>query len=157
MGLDMYLWAGTSVANYARGSERQKKAYQTILNALALSDEDVSNDFPSIHLDIKVGYWRKANAVHNWFVTNVQNGEDDCKMHYVDREQLAELVMLCDKVLAQPDTAPELLPATSGLFFGSEYYDEYYLEQLEDTVEMISDILQNPNLDDYDFHYQSSW
>ena len=26
----------------------------------------------------EVGYWRKANAIHGWFVRNVQNGKDDC-------------------------------------------------------------------------------
>ena len=25
-----------------------------------------------------VGYWRKQNAIHNWFVENVQDGIDDC-------------------------------------------------------------------------------
>lgn len=27
----------------------------------------------------EVGYWRKANAIHGWFVDNVQKGNDDCK------------------------------------------------------------------------------
>jgi hypothetical protein len=24
-----------------------------------------------------VGYWRKANAIHRWFVEHVQDGNDD--------------------------------------------------------------------------------
>ena len=31
------------------------------------------------YIDEEVGYWRKANAIHKWFVDNVQDGNDDCK------------------------------------------------------------------------------
>ncbi len=26
-------------------------------------------------------YWRKANQIHDWFVKNVQDGEDNCNPH----------------------------------------------------------------------------
>lgn len=48
----------------------------------------------------EVAYWRKANAVHKWFVENVQGGEDDCNDHEVSREQLQDLVDLCKTVLS---------------------------------------------------------
>lgn len=44
-------------------------------------------------------YWRKANAVHQWFVDNVQDGNDDCGRYYVSREQLQELLDICTKIL----------------------------------------------------------
>lgn len=44
-------------------------------------------------------YWRKANAIHNWFVANVQGGNDDCGRYDVDVEQLVVLHDLCRKVL----------------------------------------------------------
>ena len=29
-------------------------------------------------------YWRKANAIHGWFVKNAQQGIDDCRTYSVD-------------------------------------------------------------------------
>jgi hypothetical protein len=46
-----------------------------------------------------VAYWRKANQIHNWFVENVQDGNDDCKDYYVSRKQLEELRDTCKAVL----------------------------------------------------------
>lgn len=48
----------------------------------------------------EVAKWRKANAIHKWFVDNVQDGEDDCKEYHVSHDQLTELRDLCAKVLA---------------------------------------------------------
>ncbi len=46
-----------------------------------------------------VGYWRKANHIHKWFVDNVQDGNDNCKEYYVSRENLIELQDVVDEVL----------------------------------------------------------
>lgn len=54
----------------------------------------------------EVGYWRKANHIHNWFVENVQGGKDDCKSYEVSEEQLTRLLETCKKVV----TACELIP-----------------------------------------------
>ena len=47
----------------------------------------------------EIMYWRKANAIHAWFVKNVQDGEDDCGDYYVSTEKLTELRDLCVKVV----------------------------------------------------------
>jgi hypothetical protein len=47
----------------------------------------------------EVAYWRKANAIHEWFVQNVQGGTDECEAHPVTREQLQELAAVCRRVL----------------------------------------------------------
>ncbi len=47
----------------------------------------------------EVACWRKANQIHKWFVDNVQDGNDDCKEYYVSRDQLKELLSLCEQVL----------------------------------------------------------
>ena len=47
----------------------------------------------------QVGYWRKANHIHNWFVQNVQNGVDDCGIYEVKKYQLEELLRICNEVL----------------------------------------------------------
>lgn len=52
------------------------------------------------YVEFDVAYWRKANAIHQWFVKNCQAGNDDCSPHYVDREQLQELLDTVNRVLA---------------------------------------------------------
>lgn len=47
----------------------------------------------------EVMYWRKANAIHKWFVDKVQGGEDDCKEYPVSSAQLIELRDTCKRVL----------------------------------------------------------
>lgn len=45
-----------------------------------------------------VGYWRKANHIHRWFVENVQNGVDDQRVYEVTKEQLEDLMCVCRTV-----------------------------------------------------------
>ena len=101
-----------------------------------------------------IGYWRKANAIHRWFVQNVQDGEDDCKEYYVQREQIKELLQIVKQVLTDNSKAEELLPTQKGLFFGSSDYDPWYFEDLEDTKIILEDALLETAGDIY---YSSSW
>lgn len=92
MGLDMYLTKRRYVKNWGhmKPEERHtitiKKGGKPVTSKLEISE-------------IEAAYWRKANAIHNWFVNNVQDGEDDCKEYYVDREKLQALLDLCKQVL----------------------------------------------------------
>ena len=102
-------------------------------------------------------YWRKANAIHGWFVENVQDGEDDCKEYEVRADQLEALVDACKRALADRENAAEILPPTSGFFFGNKEVDDWYWENLQMTVDGLSKVLANPDLKDWDFFYQASW
>jgi len=108
---------------------------------------------------VEVIYWRKANAIHNWFVRKVQNGRDNCEEYSVTREKLLELQTLCKDVLANPSQAPTLLPTRPGFFFGSYEYDEYYFTCLTYTIEKIEEALADETLarDAMQFFYRSSW
>lgn len=45
----------------------------------------------------ELAYWRKANAIHKWFVDNVQNGNDNCEDYFVTSRQLKDLYnTVCD-------------------------------------------------------------
>jgi hypothetical protein len=48
-----------------------------------------------------VGYWRKANHIHKWFVDNVQDGKDDCHEYYVSIKKLHELRDTCFDILSK--------------------------------------------------------
>ena len=147
-------------------------------------------------------YWRKANQIHNWFVQNCQNGVDDCEYYAITVADLMKLKELCEKILTMTEKrkamrytsysatekeevdvlyltpegveyATEHLPSRSGFFFGSTEYDDWYVLQLENTVEQINDTLDTLNCDygfvinsdpvtgeykgDYIIEYTSSW
>jgi hypothetical protein len=109
-----------------------------------------------IHVSFPIGYWRKANAIHGWFVRNVQNNVDDCRVAYVHQEHLIELDTVCERVLNDHNLAEELLPIEQGFFFGGYDYDEYYFGSLEETREILKRALAVPEYMG-DFQYQSSW
>lgn len=104
-------------------------------------------------------YWRKSNAIHNWFVQNVQNGDDDCRSYMVTRSMLQELKKDCKEVLADKSKASDILPTYAGSFFGSGLYDDDYFLDLEFTVKEIDKLLekQEKSLCETIFIYTSSW
>jgi len=157
MGLDQYLYAKKYTCSNDFGGAWKKKndEFQEFKQLLGDDAKHLDKNLPSISVEMKIGYWRKANAVHQWFVDNCQNGEDDCRDAYVSREKLEELLSVTKEVLADHSKADELLPTQSGFFFGSTEYDEYYFQDLELTVKILENALSMS--DEWDFGYQSSW
>lgn len=155
MGLDMYLSASKYVGGWKHSDEEKRKKYAAIREMVGMGDVGCEES-PSLTVSVTVAYWRKANAVHAWFVKNVQKGKDDCKTYYVERGRLAELAAVCEKVLANPELAAELLPSQSGFFFGSTAYDEVYLDDLRATVKQIKPLLDE-KFERVRFEYHSSW
>lgn len=61
---------------------------------------DEGKTYPRKSIPDEVGYWRKANAVHKWFVDNVQHGQDDCGYHEeVTKGKLIELRDKCAYIM----------------------------------------------------------
>ena len=118
-----------------------------------------------MYVEYDIGYWRKANQIHKWFVDNVQGGEDNCKQYEVSKEQLLELKKICLDILHNKDDkegALEVLPPCAGFFFGatnteSEEFWQYYFEDLENTVKILDTALQYIELYNADIYYDSSW
>lgn len=148
MGLDMYLNAERYLWDF--GENNDKELAENVGQLIGLPvDRKVKT------ITVEAGYWRKANQIHNWFVQNVQDGVDECQNAYVSREQLKELRETCQKVLDNHDLAENLLPTASGFFFGGTEYDDWYFNDIEDTIKIIDDALAMP--DKWDFTYRSSW
>ena len=101
--------------------------------------------------------WRKANHIHKWFVDNVQNGKDDCGYYEVTKEQLEELLEVCKTVTDDLIMAKKLLPTTSGFFFGSTDYDEWYFDDVKYTLETIENVLNTTDFENEMIMYCSSW
>ena len=156
MGLDMYLSASKSEHNYkfmGTADSPDNERFVSIVNALNAQDF-VDTDSPFLTVDINVAYWRKANAIHGWFVENVQNGQDDCGRYRVGRETLLRLQEACIQALA--DRESNVLNPTEGFFFGSSEKDSYWEDDLRHTVTTIGTLLKIVP-DDWSFYYQSSW
>lgn len=158
MGLDMYLERHVHISNYDFSPE-DKELAAAVLAALKVANPDVYKN-SSITVKLCAGYWRKANAIHRWFVQNVQDGADNCQPFYVSEENLEALRDECKAVLADRDDAASLLPTQSGFFFGSTDYDEYYFQDLERTVEICEAALDPTNMiagEHNNFYYRASW
>ena len=82
-------------------------------------------------------------------------GDGKVELVLLLREQLEELRDLCAKILANPDADDGELDPTEGFFFGSTEKDEWYYQDLRDTVEGLTKCLELPK--NYYFIYRSSW
>lgn len=155
------------------------------------SDWDTEKEYPWYRISEELGYWRKANHIHNWFVNNVQDGVDDCCYHNeITKEVLEELRDTCIEVLnncvtilgpvkngahydkdsgiwvddfeigevvISPDVAKDLLPTTSGFFFGGTDYDEWYLRDVKNTIAIVNKALETTDFEKEMIYYCSSW
>jgi hypothetical protein len=154
MGLDMFLNANRSFWGFNEDDQKTARAVEILFPELSDSSND--GDSPIRAVVAEVGYWRKANAIHKWFVDHVQEGKDDCGDYYVSREQLTELKDICATVLADPkNLGPKLLPTASGFFFGETAYGEGYVYDLENTVRILENCLKLSQ--DWRIEYHSSW
>jgi hypothetical protein len=129
---------------------------------------DTEHNYGSKRIMDQIGYWRKANQIHNWFVEHIQDGVDDCGYHEeVTKEILEWLLDICNEVLdscelidgevKDSSIAEELLPTTHGFFFGGTLYDEYYVENIKDTIDIITKALETTDFETQMIYYVSSW
>lgn len=180
----MYLHKKTYVKNWNH-MKPEAKTFVTVSGAHSanIKPERISE------ISEEMGYWRKANAIHAWFVENVQEGEDDCGDYCVDEEKMQELLDIVNKILdgakmvkgqivngyryenekktpiledgeimENAKLAHELLPTQEGFFFGGTDYDQYYIDDLKHTKEILEVCLaEDKNGGCGTFYYGSSW
>lgn len=183
MGLDQYLKAKKYVSGWKSDPDSE---YEKIVELLGQASVKGG---PGMTIEMTAAYWRKANAIHKWFVDNAQDGNDDCGEYHVEKHQLKALVECCKtvmetvniteglvgdgsthypdgtvehhttkgRVITNPGVANRLLPTTDGFFFGSTDYDEWYIQDLERTIEQLEPIINGDEFDGYELYYQSSW
>lgn len=158
MGLDMYL---KRKVYYGLNYEHNRKKETKIIINDKVIDHTKLNE-----IVFDAAYWRKFNALHNYFVENIQEGDDDCKEYYIEQEDLEKIITLCkedieylntlqikDNIYIDVDIDKLNLKPIGGFFFGSTDIDNYYYEDLEDTIKQLTEALKEEG----DFYYQSSW
>lgn len=186
MGLDMYLQKKTYVQNWAHQDASRKHTVSVKLGGKLR--KDIKPERISYVVE-QVAYWRKFNALHNWFVQECGDGKDECQEMYVQIEQLEELRDKLSEVITLiglskkitkvlkdwngeeyevstydcEDELRKIFPPTSGFFFGSTEIDDYYVEDVKKTIEIIDDLSkefdQTKELGLFcgDLYYQASW
>jgi hypothetical protein len=150
MGLDMYLDKRTYVKQWDHIDETKQYKVE-----VTRGGEPTNIDPKKVKYIIEeAGYWRKANAIHKWFVDNCQDGVDDCRDAYVGFNDLQALLDLCRIVIIDKSKAERLLPSTSGFFFGNTEYDEWYYNDIQNTIDILEKALEDK---DGEYYYSSSW
>lgn len=158
MGLDMYLYAKEFVSSSSWAKEDDVKKVKSVARMMKgnkfLMTEEYDLQFAEVKL--QVAYWRKANQIHKYFVDKCAEGKDECQDTYVERDHLEDLLWRCETILKDRSRAEELLPSRSGFFFGSTEYDEWYFQDLEDTIPVLKKILSHAP-ESWEFEYKASW
>ncbi|MBV7508449.1 hypothetical protein KW850_24850 [Bacillus sp. sid0103] len=167
MGLDMYLFSLPKItgmsydeivkasAEMGKHKAEQDEIYEKLKPHIKHFKE-YDSSWSSIYEE--VAYWRKANQIHNWFVENLHNGEDEpCFSQEVTKENLQDLNNLCLQVLQQKEPPINFLPTRPGCFFGNLSYDSYYYREIEETQELLAALIKNFNFETHYLLYQCSW
>ncbi len=156
MGLDMYL-RKTKRTNHSLSELNTLDRYD-----LTQDSEDIKEFLPLYESEVgylsifkDVAYWRKFNALHNWFVTHVQIGIDDCGSYEVVKDHIEDLVDTLLFVIEEKDPT-DFMP-TIGFFFGNVDIDEYYWEQVENTRDKMNRLLNDFDWENERLFYCSSW
>lgn len=177
-------WCGVSINSISKEASEFYEKYKSV----KYSYWDNEHKYGHNRIYESVGYWRKANAIHKWFVDNVQDGKDDCDYYEVGKEQLEELLEICKTIknqstlsdgwvkngeryangawcpiyeegqtIVNPEIAAELLPTQGGFFFGGTEYDQWYMRDIENTIEILTNVLETTDFNTDMIAYTSSW
>lgn len=194
MGLDMFLWKMKKQKGktFDEVMEIKRKLDNEEIKSVEKENlkmymfhtklENINYEYDSLFKEVY--YWRKANAIHQWFVDNIQNGNDDCEDYRVTQKDLQILIdtlkevynSLCNKEMVTKkvqdgsieyeikvfkeedlEVAKELLPTQEGFFFGGTEYDEYYFEQIKDTLNDLQILDRSFDYENNYLIYGSSW
>lgn len=161
MGLDMYLYLEKYESCGTWHKDYEEKAVGFYPAELKKFGEDISKiNFMSKQCQYQVGYWRKANAIHNWIISHCAHGDDNCRMVCICQDDAFALLNDCKAVYRDHSLAPKLLPTQDGFFFGSTEYDEDYFYDIEYTAELLQAVLgflETKEGKNYDIAYEASW
>ena len=158
MGLDMYLYLRKYESCTHWDKEYPVKRVDFYPEDLTdMAEYHEKRNFLSKYTYYQIGYWRKANAVHSWFVQHCADGVDECQEIYVSLEKAKELRNTVDRVLECHEKSEKLLPTQDGFFFGSTEYDEWYYENLKYTKDLLDKVISLCDGGRYSIVYQASW
>ena len=154
-----------SISGYSGGKilfRNYEKKIKLDLSNEQITDEYIINKEETAYVvqgEYEVAYWRKANQIRQWFVDHIEefNEDDNGKYYEVTRELLEDLICDCKYVLNNHDEANNIIPSSSGFFFGNTDYDEWYFKDLENTIKQCNQVINETNWDNEIVVYTESW
>lgn len=99
-------------------------------------------------------YFRKVNFLYQYFRNDMEN-----EWCLVGKEKIENLIELCEQVIkhkGDEDFANQYLPTTSGFFFGSTDYDDWYFADVKDCLTQMKKLNKSLNQDDL-VMWEFSW
>lgn len=150
------------LSGWTFGGREPDALYSALAMEMGITPTEES---PSIHLykagegykiEPTIYYWRKANAIHRWFVEKAQNGVDECQHSLVHPELLLDLIEKCEEITLD-HSKTGLLQTQGGFFFGSTEYDEWYFRDIEETAKGLKAAVEIAAPKASHFVYHSSW
>lgn len=146
MGLDQYLYGTIELDKWVRDEISDTISRYYDLNTTTWK------------IDSELGYWRKANHIHQFFENELEGDVNDCNKHYFDVDLLTKLREICESIMEDKSKAELLLPTQDGFFFGSLEYDDYYYETTEYTIRLIQKLEEAYEEGKISgFAYEASW
>lgn len=154
MALNMSLFKKIFIKNWDSTSEDNRFKID-----LRLGNTKINTDQAEYVIE-RIGEWHNANAIHQWFVNNIQNGKDDGKEYNFTATKANQLIYACQRVLEKPELAIQLLPSLADPLsvsrFGNAAYDDLYFIKLEQTINICNTLLAKAD-NNSTFYYQGSW
>lgn len=161
MGLDQYLSIRKYIPRLEWGDYTDKPTetlqFRQIAEVSGMREFVNDDGYTGAYIEVPTYYWRKANWLHNYIIENHAGGVDECQPIELSPGDLRDLVDLCGDVLANKNKASALLPTSSGFFFGSTEYDDWYYESIEDTFVGLGKLLDKLDEGEHYPVYQASW
>lgn len=88
----------------------------------------------------EIGYFRKVNFLVRFFFEEYSEIVNCCPIR-VTKEMCTDLYNRCKIVLENNKKSEELLPTTTGFFFGNTEYNEDYFDDIKRVKEYLEEIL----------------
>lgn len=143
MGLDMFMYRKLYVKNWEHTDKADR--YEVIVKRNGEVLEDWSNP---AYLEIEAGYWRKFYALHGYIIREFAGDMDNCEQIYLTKENLQQILDTLIEVYETKDSTK--LPP----FFSTDV-DEYYWDNVKESIEMFKKYVEDADFVDY--FYTSSW
>jgi len=153
MGLDQYINRKSYIQNWSFDKENK---YEVVVTNNG-QPTHIKKDKVT-YVTEELGYFRKFNALHNWFV-QLADGRDECQEIIFYEENVDNLLLTMKEVLIskREDIALEMFPPVSGFFFGSIQIDEWYWKDLESAIKLFQEIKDEWVGLPTTYYYQASW
>ena len=120
----------------------------------------------------EVGYFRKVNFLQGYFERKYPERDLNCEYIEISEEEVTDIVNKCESILRHvtfpvvennelPPTwkteaveiAQEVLPITTGFFYGSDQYDAWYFLDVREVQKAFEKLLHETNFREETLEY----